>query len=110
MLDELREIDLLPQPALGVGVLRARPPGERALAALELRRVAQAERAVDEQRRAEAEAIAQKQQPRLVAQSHGALLQERGKVDHAIKVAANVRQPLEPRPRERQRRDRRYRN
>src|SRR5262245_41473926 len=108
MLDQLREIELLPEAAFGVGVLRARPSGQRALAQLELSRVAQAERTVDEQRRAEAEAIAQEEQPRLIAQRHGALLQERREVDHAVKVAANVRQALEPRARERQRCDRRY--
>ena len=73
MLRELHHVELLPNPALGVRVLRARPDRQLARLLLELRRIAQAERAVDEQRCAEPESLAQENQPRLVARQLFAL-------------------------------------
>src|SRR5688572_23304843 len=84
VLGELREVELAPHPALGVDVLRPNPGRQLGLLALELRRVAQAERPIDEQRGAEPEALAEEQQPRLVAMHHGPLLQERREVHHAV--------------------------
>src|SRR4026209_1624589 len=44
VLHPLHHVEFLPHPALGIGVLRARPRRQPALAPLELRRIAQAER------------------------------------------------------------------
>src|SRR5439155_17641642 len=57
VLGELRQVALPPHPALRVDVLRANPGRQLGLLALELRRVAQAERPIDEQRGAEPEAV-----------------------------------------------------
>src|SRR6185503_5005695 len=95
VLRKLRQIELFPEPALRVDVLRADPGGEPAVPALELRRIAQSERAVDQQSRAEAKPIADQQQPRLIAVHHGPLLQQRRKIHHAVEVPADVRHPLE---------------
>ena len=67
-------------------------------------RVAQAERAVDQQRGAGAVALRDEQQPRLLAERDARAAEEGRKVDHAVEVAAHVRHAPEPGPRLRHRR------
>src|SRR6266850_6610019 len=78
LLHQLRNVELLPGAALLVGVLGLDPGNRRALLARrELRRVAQPQRAVDQQGAAHAEALADQQQPRLLAERHRRAAEER---------------------------------
>src|SRR5918999_4551978 len=87
------DIELAPAPAVLVFVFGAQP--RRALAArlarAQLGGIAQPERAVHEQRRRAAEALAEEHQARLVSRAGDTGAEELGEVHHAIEVAAHVR-------------------
>src|SRR5688572_22304449 len=100
VLCQLRQVELLPLPAVGIGVLRARPGRRIALDGLQLPGVAQPEGAVYEQRGTQPEALAYEQQARLLSGGYGGAAEKRRKIDHAIEIAADVGHPSEPRPRE----------
>src|SRR5688572_11448786 len=91
VLRKLGQVELVPWPALLVHVGRARPCARRLFATLELRRVAQAERAIDEKRRGEAKSLAQQQKARAVAQKHRRAPEKGGEIDDAVEIAADVR-------------------
>src|SRR5256885_3418984 len=82
VLHELAEVELFPLAPFRIVVLSLDPRRIRvARRRLELRRVAQPERAVHQQRRAHAEALADEQQPRLLADIDRAAPEEGRKID-----------------------------
>src|SRR5262245_7768866 len=109
---ELGHVELLPRLACLVLVLGALPCGgrRRRLSRLPGLGVAQAERAVDQQRRADAIARRDEEQPGLLAERYALPAEESREIDHAVEIAAHVRHALEPRAGLRHRRDRRHRN
>src|SRR5262245_13663960 len=109
---ELGHVELLPHLARFVFVFGALPRRRRLrrLARLPRFRIAQAERGVDEQRRADPVTRRDQQQPRLLAERDAVAAEKRREVDHAVQVAAHVRHALDPGPRLRHGRDRRHRD
>src|SRR5687767_6427039 len=102
---QLRYIQLLPLAAGIVVVFRAQPPlaARRRLARAQLRGIAQPERAIDEQRRGAAKALAEDYKARLLACGGGPDAEESGEIDHAVQVAAHVGHTPEPGVRQRHR-------
>ena len=110
VLHQRRDVELLPDSAVGVGVLRAHPGLDaRARPRLEVFGITQAERAFDEQRGARAEALGDEQQPRLLRDGDRLRADKRRKIGDAVEIAAHVGDAPEPGLRQRHRRNRRDR-
>src|SRR5216683_1675504 len=67
---------------------------------LQLRGVAQPERAVHQERAADAEPLADEQQAGLLAHGDSRPAEEGGEIDHAVEIAADIGDALEPRARQ----------
>jgi hypothetical protein len=89
------DIELAPASADIVLVLGTQPGGGSSdrLARAQLRRVAQPEGAVDEQRSSAAEALAEKHEARLLAAARRASTEERGEIDDAAGCRARSLRP-----------------
>src|SRR5690348_9464117 len=107
---EQAEIDLPPGHAFRIAPARHLPRRHAVVDRLggELREVARAQHALDDDADALAAARRQQDQPREAAACNLAVAEEGGKIDDAVEVAANVREPEEPRLRERDGHDRRH--
>src|SRR5207302_7002959 len=112
LLDQAWQVPLLPRPAFRIGIFGPDPgcPRRVARARLQLRGVAQPERAVHQERAADAEALADEQQAGLLAHGDPRPAEEGGEIDHAVEIAADIGDAPEPRAREGHRADRRDRN
>src|SRR5256885_5057996 len=89
---------LLPALALLVGVLAAHPGAADGALGLELqiRRVAQAERAIDEQRALHEQALGEQQQAGALVDRDRRGAKKSTEIDHVVEVAAHVDDALEP--------------